>query len=544
MNHSPSSGDKNPEGGPAVEVRPRNDNSNPQQGTGGGVGRGLGTSKGIEKAKVLGKVMVTEKDMTLHSKIMPSVSPVPSDNEIASSDSVSVTNIKTSSHNKTQLIKKDSRKLFVGGLPADVTDREFSEFFGQFGVVLDSVVMYDRETHRSRGFGFVTFQDPDVATRLLGMGQGLDQRSNEDKKSHPNGPMSQHQAKVGRLEMRGKICEVKAAEPKESRLSRSRPQLLGQSVMGVGSPHLKNTGGNNSNSSLRHSTDAYGYSHTHTLTHPHQHPHPNANRHPNANPHSYAHSHPHTHTHPHSHRSGKFFVDLDESVSVVPNVNGSMAPFSSAGLLASNGTPMGFSYAPHYNSHDVNGGLVGPHGQVGPSSYYHPSVHGMHPNNVGHYMGAPIYNHVMFPFHQGGEMAAVHNHNGVFMVPPPVFGTHIADGFGMYMDGSALEVHQHFPPHHNPYWNMMHHQHHHLQVHHHVIPPHHPSHALTHSVPHRQHSQPPQQQPTHSNNKTTNNVPYHSASTATSQSSGVHRHLPADKSPTKETKKEDVNSSV
>lgn len=56
--------------------------------------------------------------------------------------------------------KKDCRKLFIGGLPSDVTDHEFRTFFEHFGGVLDSVVMFDRETHRSRGFGFVTFVDP------------------------------------------------------------------------------------------------------------------------------------------------------------------------------------------------------------------------------------------------------------------------------------------------------------------------------------------------------------------------------------------------
>lgn len=40
-----------------------------------------------------------------------------------------------------------------------VTDRGFLEFFEQFGEVMDSVVMVDRVTKRSRGFGFVTFSD-------------------------------------------------------------------------------------------------------------------------------------------------------------------------------------------------------------------------------------------------------------------------------------------------------------------------------------------------------------------------------------------------
>lgn len=75
-----------------------------------------------------------------------------------------------------------------------VTDQEFRLFFDQFGTVLDSVVMFDRETKNSRGFGFVTFADPDVSNSLL------------QKGNHSDG--------VGRLNMRGKTCEVKRAEPK------------------------------------------------------------------------------------------------------------------------------------------------------------------------------------------------------------------------------------------------------------------------------------------------------------------------------------------
>ena len=41
-----------------------------------------------------------------------------------------------------------------------VTDPEFRFFFSQFGELQESVVMFDRETRRSRGFGFVTYVDP------------------------------------------------------------------------------------------------------------------------------------------------------------------------------------------------------------------------------------------------------------------------------------------------------------------------------------------------------------------------------------------------
>jgi len=55
--------------------------------------------------------------------------------------------------------KRDARKLFVGGVPGNVTDAEFRAFFESYGEIIDSVVMFDRDTGRSRGFGFVTFAD-------------------------------------------------------------------------------------------------------------------------------------------------------------------------------------------------------------------------------------------------------------------------------------------------------------------------------------------------------------------------------------------------
>ncbi len=43
------------------------------------------------------------------------------------------------------------------------------EFFSQFGKVIDSTVMLDRETGRSKGFGFISFEDTNVQP-LLGFG--------------------------------------------------------------------------------------------------------------------------------------------------------------------------------------------------------------------------------------------------------------------------------------------------------------------------------------------------------------------------------------
>jgi hypothetical protein len=52
-----------------------------------------------------------------------------------------------------------SRKLFVGGLSWNTTDDGLREAFAKFGSVVEAKVVTDRETGRSRGFGFVSYQD-------------------------------------------------------------------------------------------------------------------------------------------------------------------------------------------------------------------------------------------------------------------------------------------------------------------------------------------------------------------------------------------------
>jgi len=50
-------------------------------------------------------------------------------------------------------------KLYVGNLPFTTTDADLEELFGQYGVVESANVITDRETGRSRGFGFVKFEN-------------------------------------------------------------------------------------------------------------------------------------------------------------------------------------------------------------------------------------------------------------------------------------------------------------------------------------------------------------------------------------------------
>ncbi|RPD70353.1 RNA-binding domain-containing protein [Lentinus tigrinus ALCF2SS1-7] len=80
-------------------------------------------------------------------------------------------------------------KLFIGGLPGSVTSESMREFFSQFGKVVDATVMLDRETGRSKGFGFVSFENVDVQP-MLGFGN---------------------------LQIDGKLIDVKLAQPRSQR---------------------------------------------------------------------------------------------------------------------------------------------------------------------------------------------------------------------------------------------------------------------------------------------------------------------------------------
>jgi RNA recognition motif-containing protein len=52
-------------------------------------------------------------------------------------------------------------KLFVGGLPFATTDDELKELFAAHGAVASASVVRDRDTGRSRGYGFVEYENDD-----------------------------------------------------------------------------------------------------------------------------------------------------------------------------------------------------------------------------------------------------------------------------------------------------------------------------------------------------------------------------------------------
>jgi len=58
-------------------------------------------------------------------------------------------------------------KLYVGNLSWNTTDDHLNQAFSQYGTVTDHIVMVDRETGRSRGFGFVTFSSESEAQAAI-----------------------------------------------------------------------------------------------------------------------------------------------------------------------------------------------------------------------------------------------------------------------------------------------------------------------------------------------------------------------------------------
>jgi len=86
-------------------------------------------------------------------------------------------------------------KLYVGNLPYSVRDGDLEQAFGQFGAVTSAKVMMERDTGRSKGFGFVEMgSDAEAQAAINGMnGQPLGGRSivvNEARPMEPRPPRS------------------------------------------------------------------------------------------------------------------------------------------------------------------------------------------------------------------------------------------------------------------------------------------------------------------------------------------------------------------
>ncbi|KAI3828117.1 hypothetical protein L1987_02214 [Smallanthus sonchifolius] len=88
-----------------------------------------------------------------------------------------------------------TKKIFVGGIPTSVTEDEFKGFFSKYGKVVEHEIIRDHATKRSRGFGFIVFDNEQVVDTILFDGNMIDMNGTkveikaEPKKSSNPGPM-------------------------------------------------------------------------------------------------------------------------------------------------------------------------------------------------------------------------------------------------------------------------------------------------------------------------------------------------------------------
>jgi len=69
-------------------------------------------------------------------------------------------------------------KIYVGNLPYAVDDARLVEIFGAFGATLTATVVVDRESGRSKGYGFVEMSDDDARKAILALNRSqLDGRT-------------------------------------------------------------------------------------------------------------------------------------------------------------------------------------------------------------------------------------------------------------------------------------------------------------------------------------------------------------------------------
>ena len=65
-------------------------------------------------------------------------------------------------------------EIYVGNLPWSISDQELADAFGAYGNVEKASIISDRDSGRSKGFGFVTMNDADEANKAIEAMNGSD----------------------------------------------------------------------------------------------------------------------------------------------------------------------------------------------------------------------------------------------------------------------------------------------------------------------------------------------------------------------------------
>ena len=69
---------------------------------------------------------------------------------------------------------ENKKKLYVGNLPYTTTADELKTAFSEFGEIVDAVIISDKRTGSSKGFGFIEFADEAAATKAVEAMNGKD----------------------------------------------------------------------------------------------------------------------------------------------------------------------------------------------------------------------------------------------------------------------------------------------------------------------------------------------------------------------------------
>ena len=72
-------------------------------------------------------------------------------------------------------------KLYVGNLPWSIDDAKLKELFSEYGEITEAVIIKDKFSGRSKGFGFVTFADDESAKKAMEAMNGKEVEGREIK---------------------------------------------------------------------------------------------------------------------------------------------------------------------------------------------------------------------------------------------------------------------------------------------------------------------------------------------------------------------------